>query len=721
MATRTKPDTTRTAPGRRPRRFASLPARTLLEAGELPIEDLAGLALREGQSTNPLYRVHRWFARRLGTQFRGMLAALTLPGCASAEAFWERYRGDIPLDGALVLDPFVGGGTSLVEASRCGARVVGYDIDPVATLITRFELACAGREVGTEEAQQVCDAVSARLAYFHRTALEGGGEATVLHHFWVEVRDCPSCERQVEVHPHYQLAHDEARGKQWAFCRGCHAVRELPFHRRSLRCDCGVATAIHEGPLEQGKVTCPHCRRAHGLADRDASEGPPRWRLFAQEYVLHDGPRASRHFKRAADADRALYDEAAAALEEEGALAPGRRIPSRGRADRRPLLHGFRRYWELFNARQLLHLTLLGRALRRIRDEAERRLLTLAFSEHLTTNCMYAAYAFGYRRVSPLFSIHSYRHITRPVELNPWLAGVGRGTFPNVLAKARKAVDFACRPSDLVPGGGRRDGGGRVGPADGVVLSDPSAVARGEASAAVVAASSEGLTGLPDESVDLILTDPPYFDNLSYSELSDFYLAWHQALGIAEPPFDDGRRHAPIVENLAVRGRGDEASAEYRERLAAIFRGCRRVLKTAGVCVFTYHHRSAAAWLALGEALARSGLHCTGVVPLRGEGQGGLHSYDGTLKWDAVLVCRRRHGRTPPAGAAVVIGREDLACAEQEARSYAAQLGADARIGFREPDRLNFYRACLVARAVAAPLRPGRLPLATALQSVPAL
>ena len=50
------------------------------------------------------------------------------------------YLGHLSLDGAVVLDPFVGGGTSLVEAERCGARVIGYDIDPVATFITRFEL-----------------------------------------------------------------------------------------------------------------------------------------------------------------------------------------------------------------------------------------------------------------------------------------------------------------------------------------------------------------------------------------------------------------------------------------------------------------------------------------------------------------------------------------------------------------------------------------------------
>src|SRR5919109_3440270 len=119
--------------------FVGFPRRTLLEAGDLPIEELAQLALREGQATSPLYRAHRWFARRLGSQFRAMLAAPSL-SAENADPFWTRYFGHIPLDNAIILDPFVGGGTSVVEASRCNARVIGYDIDPVATYITRFEL-----------------------------------------------------------------------------------------------------------------------------------------------------------------------------------------------------------------------------------------------------------------------------------------------------------------------------------------------------------------------------------------------------------------------------------------------------------------------------------------------------------------------------------------------------------------------------------------------------
>ncbi|BBL79298.1 hypothetical protein RxyAA322_11520 [Rubrobacter xylanophilus] len=57
----------------------------------------------------------------------------------------------MPLDGAVALDPFVGGGTSLVEAMRCGAHVIGDDIDSVATFITRFELSAAAYNPQSEE------------------------------------------------------------------------------------------------------------------------------------------------------------------------------------------------------------------------------------------------------------------------------------------------------------------------------------------------------------------------------------------------------------------------------------------------------------------------------------------------------------------------------------------------------------------------------------------
>ena len=189
---------------------------TLLEAGKVPIAEIAELALREGQCTNPIYRVHRWFARRLGSQFRAILAGLSLTP-EEADRFWSVYLGHLSLDGAVVLDPFVGGGTSLVEAERCGARVIGYDIDPVATFITRFELETASYDPSSPEIAALCATVSAQVDPYHRTNIPGVGERVVLHHFWVECRTCNICGTTFEIHPHYQLAHSKEKSSSGCF------------------------------------------------------------------------------------------------------------------------------------------------------------------------------------------------------------------------------------------------------------------------------------------------------------------------------------------------------------------------------------------------------------------------------------------------------------------------------------------------------------------------
>ena len=234
--------------------------------------------------------------------------------------------------------------------------------------------------------------------------------------------------------------------------------------------------------------------------------------------------------------------------------------------------------------------------------------------------------------------------------------------------------------------------------------------------AAIVTASSENLAELPDGTVDLVLTDPPYFDNISYSELSDFYLAWHQTLGVAEHPYRSRAACAPIAANLAITKRTDEQIASYGTRLTGILSQCNRVLKPDGVCVFTYHHRSPAAWLALGESLARSGLKCTAVIPMRGEGQGGLHSHDGTIKWDAVFVCRRIKG-VVRGSRAVVVPAICVAHATKKAGAFRELLQKQERIAFRTPDYGNLVRGIIVSYARLGPLR-GAIPLQAALARI---
>ena len=692
---------------------------TSLESSDVPILDLAQLALREGQSTSPLYRVHRWFARRLGSQFRAILTALSLEP-HEADRFWDTYLGRIPLEGANVLDPFVGGGTSLIEAERCGANVIGYDIDPVATFITRFELEATTFDPAGQAISTLCDSVSEQVAPFHWTSIPEVGEREVLHHFWVECRVCGSCDAPFEVHPHYRLALSKEKKRQWVFCKNCHEVAELSIDRKELRCQCGTRTKIRKGTLSRGKVQCPFCRKVSGLADRGEHPQRPQWRLFAQEYLEESPTGITRHFKRATDKDRDLYCQAQRFLadveEVNGCLAPDRAIPRNGRSDNRPMIHGFFRYRDLFNDRQLLHLTLLGQAIKDLETLQDRQLLAMAFSEHLTTNCMYAAYAFGYRRISPMFSIHSYRHITRPVEINPWLDGIGRGTFPNVLSKIARAVEFARAPTELDPSGGRKVSHVCRPKADLSISTDPQTVLNGSSRASISTKTSEDLSAIPDDSIDLILTDPPYFDNLSYSELSDFYLAWHQSLGISESPYDNPKLIAPIEANLALTDRTDHSVEVYRTRLQHVFTECHRVLNAGGVLVFTYHHKSPKAWGALGDTLARSGFKCTKVLPLRGEGQGGLHSYSGTIKWDAVFVCRKVAPVRLSSKATTVVPIAAVEQAKHCAAAYGKDLGKNQKIGFRNPDRQNLERALIVASAVCAQTQPHVLPLSDALR-----
>src|SRR3954447_12327202 len=130
-------------------------------------------------------------------------------------------------------------------------------------------------------------------------------------------------------------------------------------------------------------------------------------------------------------------------------------IPRENRFDDRLLRYGYTAYRQLFNARQSLHLGLLARALDRIGGPSGEA-LRIAFSDHLSTNNVLCAYAGGWRRLAPLFSIRAYRHIARPVELNPWLIRNGRGTFPNAVRSVIRAARWLKEEREPTVDGGMR-------------------------------------------------------------------------------------------------------------------------------------------------------------------------------------------------------------------------------------------------------------------------
>jgi len=108
---------------------------------DFPIVEINRLAAPERNAFKPIYQMHKWFARRASCVFRAiLLGALKPAGTNIMEEFYKDHSHDPDTNGKVILDPFMGGGTTIVEALRLGCKVVGIDLNPVAWFIVKTEV-----------------------------------------------------------------------------------------------------------------------------------------------------------------------------------------------------------------------------------------------------------------------------------------------------------------------------------------------------------------------------------------------------------------------------------------------------------------------------------------------------------------------------------------------------------------------------------------------------
>jgi len=106
-----------------------------------PIVEINRLAIPERLAFKPIYQMHKWFARRASCVFRAiLLGALKPAGTDIMEEFYKDHTHDPDTNGMVILDPFMGGGTTVVEALRLGCKVIGIDLNPVAWFIVKTEV-----------------------------------------------------------------------------------------------------------------------------------------------------------------------------------------------------------------------------------------------------------------------------------------------------------------------------------------------------------------------------------------------------------------------------------------------------------------------------------------------------------------------------------------------------------------------------------------------------
>lgn len=167
--------------------------------------DVAGvseLAHRERSAFKPVYSMNRWWARRSSAVFRAILLGLLDGGDdPSSDRLYLNAREEFPTaDGQVILDPFMGGGTTVVEALRVGFRAVGVDLNPLSWFIVRNE--CTAVDIAALDAayERVRQAAEAKVMALYATTCPCCAEqAQIVHTFWAKQAGCSTCGEIVEM------------------------------------------------------------------------------------------------------------------------------------------------------------------------------------------------------------------------------------------------------------------------------------------------------------------------------------------------------------------------------------------------------------------------------------------------------------------------------------------------------------------------------------------
>ena len=568
-----------------------------------------------------------------------------------------------------VLDPMMGGGTTLHEAIRLGANVIGADIDPIPVLQARATLTHA----------EITDLRTAFNEFFSSIY------NNLRHCFETE---CPTCEKTVDS--------------------------QYTLYGLSKFCDCGKVVQIDQYNLRQEEdrtiCICPESwdiitgeTRVHATISpaRLVTKSEKVCDICESEYQeLLDLPFYSRYipiaivasciehgifFRPPSISDLARIQSA----DNERSKLDFENVNSfnveHGDKTRDLLKHGIHSYLDTFSSRQLLYIYQAIQELKNY-DRIDRLNLGMLVSTSLEFNSMLCGYKGWYKRrpgaIRHVFALHAYSFQYTALENNPINSRKSSGNlqllFRDRIERGRRWANLPIerkigdnRKSELVSIPGEVDSGVEV-------FSQTDF--KGESQRFwLIHGNSQDLP-VEDHSVDLIVTDPPYYDNVQYSNLAAFFRVWlpHLLPGEIEWNYDE-TRSAVLTKSH---------SSNFLTTLSGIFSECERVLSAdTGRMAFTFHHWDPEAWADLTISLKDAGFKLMDAFTVYSEHPISVHIRNlNSIKHDNILIFAL--GVTSPPDKWMPPETVDTSDSETFCRQCASTLGwlLDSQLG---PDEIR--------------------------------
>ena len=680
---------------------------------DFPIEQVNEIAEREAHAKEkfrPIYFIHKWWARRLGSVFRTIVLYSLLDENAKVledngkwrpvtkeelENPWLLYLKDVDLGGKIVLDPMMGGGTTVIEALRLGCKVVAQDLNPVAWFLVKkmvepvdidslkagfkkleIEIAdeikqfyrticpnCLRKysNMRRESPEAIIMKVSQELQkaempqnFYRKYEFKGKTGlfdknsnifADTMYYFWIKEVPCLSCGTKVPLFRGYMLAQKRDGKGYYVICPDCGNIFDVEDYRNDTkcpRCKCEF-NPDKDGNVDGQYYICPACGQKSKIVETIQRKGKPTERLYAVEYYC---PSCNeKGYKQADEFDIALFEKA---RDEYRNVEPewlGKYVPNskilKGVKNKELLNHGYKYWKDMFNERQLLSLGKLLKAILKLDvDGNVRELLVITFSESLNFSNMLCEYQRYKNHIRDLFRMHAYHTTFNPVENNVWGTDYGLGVFHHMVDKVIDGKKFNNKPFEKYINSGQ-------------TLQKPFKIRiqgkicnlfNSNGNVQLSCGDSSYLL-IPDNSVDAIITDPPYYGNVMYSELSEFYYSWLR-LALKDKYEYFQSDHVPNSAEVIVNNAQGKDEKDFIEGLTAVFKEAEKKLKKDGIMTFTFHHQEEKAWGAVLQSVLNAGFYISSIYPVQSEKSTSTHIFQkANVRYDMVIVCRKRESK----------------------------------------------------------------------------